>query len=133
MGAGPSRVPEDHQDQGDEQDIGTLVEDLTAIVEDGRTYLDAELQFQKSRAGYIGGLLGKSAGLGAGAALCVLLALIALTLGLLLGLAPLITIWGATAVVVIAWLVLAAVCGLSARRKVRAVQQAMAKRPREQA
>ena len=126
-------MPEDHQDQGDGQDIGTLVEDLTAIVEDGRTYLDAELQFQKSRAGYIGGLVGKSAGLGAGAALCVLLALIALTLGLLLGLAPLITIWGATAVVVIAWLVLAAVCGLSARRRVRAIQQAMAKRPREQA
>ena len=133
MGAGPSRVPEDHHEAGDGQDIGTLVEDLTAIVEDGRTYLDAELQFQKSRAGYIGGLLGKSAGLGAGAALCVLLALIALTLGLLLGLAPLITIWGATAVVVIAWLVLAAVCGLSARRRVRAIQQAMAKRPREQA
>lgn len=78
----------------------SLVDDVEALIDDGKTYLQAELAFQKTRAGYVAGSARNIAMLGALAVVFVVLALIGLTVGLILALSPLITAWGATAVVV---------------------------------
>ncbi len=80
--------------------FSALKDDLTALVEDARTYAAAEIAFQKTRAG----LVGKKAGLALVFLVLALvllnLALIALAVGAVIALAPLVTIWGAIAIVV---------------------------------
>lgn len=85
----------------------SLADDLEAMVEDARTYLDAELSYQKSRAGFVADRLKKTIAFGAAAAFLAVLALIGLMVGLIIALTPLITAWGATAVVVLGILLVA--------------------------
>ena len=85
----------------------SLIEDLEALVDDARTYIDAELTYQKTRAAFISDRLKKTIIFGVAAAAIAFLAAIGLTVGLIIALTPLITGWGATAVVVIVWLVAA--------------------------
>lgn len=107
----PSGLVEETRDPAER----SLVEDLRLLAADARTLAAAELTYQKSRAGALGGGLGKIAGLGAIAALLAILALVALVVGLVFALTPILTAWGATAVVTIALLVLAAIMALWAR------------------
>jgi hypothetical protein len=93
-------VPEPETAAEEPSGFTALKDDVTALVDDVRTYAAAEIAFQKTRAG----LAGKSA---ARAALWLLLALvllnlalIALAVGAVIALAPLVTIWGAIAIVV---------------------------------
>jgi Flp pilus assembly protein TadB len=103
----------------------SLVDDVKALVDDGKTYLQAELQFQKSRAAFVADR-GKSGAIyGIAAAAVLHLAMIALVVGLVLALAPLITAWGATAVVVAALLVIGVVLGLAAKRRFSRLSSAM--------
>ena len=81
--------------------------EVEALVEDARTYLDAELNYQKSRAGFLAGRLKLVAGLGFAALYLVLLALVALAVGLVWTLTPLLGTWGAVAVVVLGLFLLA--------------------------
>lgn len=85
----------------------SLADDLEALIDDARLYFDAELSYQKSRAGFVADRLKKTIAFGAVAAFLAVLALIGLTVGLIIALAPLITAWGATAVVVVAILLVA--------------------------
>lgn len=85
----------------------SLADDLEALVEDARTYFDAELSYQKTRAGFVADRLKKTIAFGAVAAFLAVLALIGLTVGLIIALTPLITAWGATAVVVLGILLVA--------------------------
>jgi Flp pilus assembly protein TadB len=95
----------------------TLTDDVKALLEDGKTYLEAELQFQKSRAA-LAADRGKSGAIyGLAAAAIAHLALIALVVGALIGLMPLIGAWGATALVVGALLIAAVVLGVAAKRR----------------
>lgn len=93
----------------------SLIEDLRLLAGDARTLAEAELAYQKSRAGALGGGLGKIVGLGAVAVLLATLALVALVVGLVFALTPILTAWGATAVVTVALLLLALVMALWAR------------------
>jgi Flp pilus assembly protein TadB len=95
----------------------TLVDDVKALVEDGKTYLEAELQFQKSRAALAVDRGRSGAIYGVAAAAVLHLALIALVVGAIFALAPLITAWGATAVVVGLLLIAAVLLGLAAKRR----------------
>lgn len=95
----------------------SLVEDVRQLVTDGRTLLEAELTYQKSRAALAGKSAGGIAGWGALALALVFFALMALVLGLLLALAPLIGGWGAMAAVTLGLLLAAAISGLVARRR----------------
>ena len=92
-----------------DQTAGTrsLADDLEALVEDARIYIDAELSYQKTRAGFVADRLKKTIAFGAVAAFLAVLALIGLTVGLIIALTPLITAWGATAVVVLGILLVA--------------------------
>jgi hypothetical protein len=95
----------------------SLVDDVKALLDDGKTYLEAELQFQKSRAAFAVDRGKSGAVYGVGAAAVVQIGLIAGVVGLIFALAPLVTAWGATAVVVGVLLIVAAALGLTARRR----------------
>lgn len=87
----------------------SLIDDVEVLIEDGKTYLEAELNYQKTRALFVGDRA-------KGVALWALvgfvfawMALIGLTVGLIIALTPPLSAWGATAVVVIVWLLVAIV------------------------
>ncbi len=95
----------------------SIVQELSTLIDDGRTYAQAEIAFQKTRAK----LAGRSVGI---ALACVIIALIllniaflALAVGLVIALAPLVTIWGAIAIVVGALLLLVALLGYAALKQ----------------
>jgi len=101
----------------EEEDDRSLLEDLQALYENGKTYVSAELTFQKTRASFAGEKLKSVAIMGAGAALLGLLALIGLTVGAILSLATLIGPLGATLVVVGILLIVAFLCARAAGKK----------------
>lgn len=116
--AGPAAPPED-----------SLIDDVRNLVEDGKTYLEAEIQYQKSRAA-LAADRGKSGAIyGAIAIALVHLALVALVVGLVLALAPLITAWGATGVVGGGLVAVAIVFALKAKRKFASIATAIAEPP----
>ena len=78
----------------------SLLSDVEALIDDARTWYDAEIGYQKSRAGFLVSRVKVLAGLWLGALFFAVMALFALVVGLLMALTPLITAWGATAVVV---------------------------------
>lgn len=111
-GAEPAGLPDEAGPagyEGNEPDR-SLLDDVEALIDDGKTYLEAELSYQKTRAGYIAASAKNVAVFGAVAAVFALLAAIGLTVGLIFALTPLITAWGATAVVVALLLVGAWLC-----------------------
>ena len=79
---------------------GSLAEDVEALLADGRTYIQAEVAYQKSRAGYAANRLKSAAIYGAAAFGLLHLALIGLTVGLVIALVPLVGPWIATGIVV---------------------------------
>lgn len=95
----------------------SLVDDVRQLVDDGRTLLEAELAYQKSRALVAGAGARGIAGWGALALALVFFALMALVMGLLLALAPLIGGFGAVIVVVLGLLIAAGLAGLAAARR----------------
>jgi hypothetical protein len=96
----------------DEGDDRSLLEDVRALIDDGKTYLEAELGYQKTRAAYVADRAKGAVVFGAIAALLAFLALVGMTVGLIIALSPWLTAWGASALVVALLLVSA---GLAAR------------------
>lgn len=78
----------------------SLMADIDALITDGKTYLEAELAYQKSRAGFTANRLKAVAFYGAAAFGLLHLALIALTVGAVLALIPIAGPWLATGIVV---------------------------------
>jgi hypothetical protein len=97
----------------------SLVRDVRALGDDLRTAIEAEVAFQSARAGYVAGEVRGIALRFAVAALFALIALVALAVGVLIALTPLVGGWLATAIVVGALLAGAAVFALAGRGKVR--------------
>ena len=106
---GPLDVPDDFNSEEESTDghsaHPSLADDLLALFEDGKTYAEAELAYQKSRAGYTANRLKGALALGLGAFGVLHLALIALTVGVVIALAPLVGPWVATAIVTIALII----------------------------
>ncbi len=88
---------------------------MRQLIDDGRTLLEAELAFQTSRAAFAGKGIKAVAAFGALALALVFFALMALTIGAVLALAPVLSVWGATAAVAGTLLLIAAICGAIAR------------------
>jgi hypothetical protein len=103
-GAGQVRVPAppDGEPVSAEERVEarSLLEDLETLIDDGKTYLEAEANYQKSRALYIADSLPGIALNGAVAAALAFIALIGLTVGLIIALAPYLTAWGSSALLV---------------------------------
>jgi len=95
----------------------SLTDDVRALIDDGKTYLEAELQFQKSRAAFVADRSRSGAIYAVAAVLLVHLALVALAIGLIIALTPLLTAWGATAAVVGLLLVAGVILGLAAKKR----------------
>lgn len=90
----------------------SLMDDVRQLADDARALATAEAAYQKARAAFVGQETKTIALAVILAAAFGFFALMALTVGLLLGLTPLITAWGATAVVV-GLLVVAALASVS--------------------
>ena len=101
-----------HPDSADADEAAenrSLVDDVEVLIEDGKTYLEAELNFQKTRALFAGEQAKGVALYGLVGFVFAWMALIGLTIGLIFALTPSLGGWGATGVVVAAWLLIAAV------------------------
>lgn len=100
-GAAPGVSDPDTPVPDDDSDSFTILRnDITALVDDARTYAEAEIAFQKTRAGLAGKTAGRAVVLLVLAVVMLHIALIALAVGAVIALAPLVTIWGAIAIVV---------------------------------
>ena len=88
-------LPDADSDDAEARDR-SLADDLRALVDDGKALAQAELAYQKSRAAFAGSGAKAIVLLGALAAALVFFALMALTVGLVVALTPLLTAWGAT-------------------------------------
>ena len=95
----------------------SLVDDVKQLAHDGRTLLEAELAYQKSRAAVAGQGAKGIAGWGGLALALVFFALMALVMGVLLALSATLGAWAATAVVVAALVLTAALAGWSAAQR----------------
>lgn len=95
----------------------SLSADIAALIDSGRTYAEAELAFQKTRAALAGDNAAKAIGALVLALVLLNIALTALAIGAVLALQPLITIWGAIAVVVGALLLVAGLLARSAKAR----------------
>ena len=102
-----SDQPPEPSEPGDE----SLREELAALIDNGRNYAQAEIAFQKTRAA----LAGRSIGIAAAAAIVAIIllhiAFLALAVGLVMALEPLVTIWGAIGIVFGGLLLLVALLG----------------------
>jgi uncharacterized membrane protein YqjE len=92
----------------------SLIDDVEVLIEDGKTYLEAELNYQKSRAVFAGDRAKGVALYALIALIFVWMALIGLTIGLIFALTPAIGPWGATGAVVVVWLIVAAIAARAA-------------------
>ena len=130
-------VPELAEDQapavdGAEQELRSLRDDVEALIEDGKTYLEAELVYQKTRAAFVADRAKGAVIFGAIAVLIGFLALVGLTVGLIIALAPWLTAWGASAVVVGLLLVAALLAMRAASARWSRLMQAIESDPRLQ-
>ena len=92
----------------------SLVDDLRQLLDDGRTFVEAELAYQSSRAKFAGRGIKSIALLGLLGAALAFFALMALVIGTVIALAPVLTAWGATAAVCLGCLLMAGACFLMA-------------------
>lgn len=106
----------------EEEATPSLMADLDALIADGKTYFEAELTYQKSRAGFAANRLKWTAIYGAAAFGFLHLAGIALTVGAVIALTPLTGPWLATLLVVGLLIAGAAFFALRLRRKLNDVR-----------
>lgn len=98
----------------------SLQDDLRDLADEARTAAETEFAFQKARASYAGKSAPKIAALFVGAAVFAFFAMMALVVGLVIALAPLLTAWGSMALVTVALLALALVLAMMGRGKLKA-------------
>ena len=129
-GAGEIRVPappdgEEPIEPEEVTEARSLLEDLEVLIEDGKTYLEAEAAYQKTRAVYIADRVRAAAFFGAIAGALAFIALIGLTVGLIIALAPVLTVWGSSALVVGMEFLLALYFGRKASERWNRIMEAM--------
>lgn len=100
----------------------SLVDDVRQLSDVGRELARAELAYQKARAAYAGKGARNVAIAGVIGGTLAFFALMALVLGLLLILAPIITPIGATVAVVAGLLIAAILCAMFARNSLKQIQ-----------
>ncbi|WP_279351190.1 phage holin family protein [Erythrobacter litoralis] len=123
-------IPEPEFDPADANDQATssLTDDVASLYSDGKTYAQAELAYQKTRARFVSDRVKGAAVFAVGALGAIHLALIAFTVGLVLALATLVGFWIATLLVVLLYVVGAIVLVLKLKAKVEDIREAMAEK-----
>ena len=103
---------------------GSLTDDIAALISDGKTYAEAEMAFQKARLSFSAGKARSAALLWLLAIALAHLALVALVVGAVIALSPILTPIGAT-LLVTAILVLSAILFVRmANRRIKALTDA---------
>lgn len=118
-------------EMGDDPRERSLIADLRQLAGEARAYAEAELALQKARASHAGQEAKAIALLGALALALAFFALMALVIGSLIALGPVLTAWGAMAAVTLALLLMAAMLGLLAARRAKRLAVALAAKPDE--
>lgn len=106
------------------QDDASLREDLTLLAADAKSFVTAELAYQKTRAAYASGQAKIISLLGVVAAVFVFFALMSAVVGTVIALGPVLGAWGAMAAVTGALLLIAvisAIIALNHLRRMKAV------------
>lgn len=81
-------------------DDDSIVDEVAILIDDAKTYAEAEIAFQKTRASVAGKNIGMAVVWAIVAIITLHIACLALAVGLVIALQPLVTIWGAIAIVV---------------------------------
>lgn len=97
----------------------SLMEEASALIDTARTYAEAELGFQKTRAAFAGRLVGISLGLVVVALILLHIAFLALAVGLVLAFEPIAGIWGAIGIVFGGLMLVVALLGWGAFTRVK--------------
>jgi len=113
--------------EGSEDDGRSLFADIETLIDDSRTFVEAEIAFQKTRMAYTGQKGRNAAIFGICAAILAVFALFGLIVGLIIALSPLLTAWGATALIVGILLVAAFICAMVAFRNFQKIRAAFRK------
>lgn len=95
----------------------SLSEDVSALIADCKTYTEAELTFQKSRMSFAASKAKHGLLYGVAAFAFLHLALIGLVVGVIIALTPILTGWGAMAVVVGVLIIVGVVLALMAKKR----------------
>lgn len=111
----------------------SLVDEVAALLDNARNYAEAELAFQKTRAGLTGANVAATLAFIIVAIILLHIAIIALAVGFVIALEPLVSIWGAIAIVVGALLIGTGVLIWSATGRVRRIAAMFANSDDEQA
>jgi len=119
----PKRTPNEREPSLAAAENRSLIDDVEVLIEDGRTYLEAELNYQKTRGLFVADRAGQVAAFGVAGLVFALMALVALTVGLVIALTPPLGVWGATGVVVIVWLLVAVIAFTVAAGRWRQLRQ----------
>lgn len=126
---GTTDLPEPYDDEDEGEAIPpppSLFDDVAALIEDGKTYAEAEVAYQKSRAGFVADRAKYIAAYGAGALGLFHLALIALTVGVLISLIPIVGPWLATAIVTLSLFIVGVILVRKANAKLTEIRSAFA-------
>jgi uncharacterized membrane protein YfbV (UPF0208 family) len=125
---GTSDLSEQYQDQEGEAcpPPPSLFDDVIALFDDGKTYAQAEVAYQKSRAGFVASRIKFIVAYGAAAFGVFHLALIGLTVGIVIALIPLVGPWIATAIVTLSLVVLGMTLLNMLKKKVGDIRAAFA-------
>ncbi len=95
----------------------SIVQELSTLFDDGQTYVQAEIAFQKTRAKLASRTVGIALLYTVVGLILLHIAFLALAVGLVIALAPLVTIWGAIAIVVGGLLIMVALLGRMALKR----------------
>lgn len=95
----------------------SLTDDVFALFDDGKTYIQSEIQYQKTRVAFAADRGKSGIVYGIGALALLHLALVALVVGLVIALTPVVGPWLATIIVVALLAVGGIVLALSAKKK----------------
>lgn len=104
----------------------TLSEEWQGLIASGKAAFESEIAFQKARAALVGGALGRIAALGALVLALLFFVLMALVMGLLLALTPLLGAWGALGAVAGGLLLLTLLAGLGILSGLRRLKRVFA-------
>ncbi|MEP1420331.1 MAG: phage holin family protein [Erythrobacter sp.] len=97
----------------------SLMDEASALIDNARTYAEAELGFQKTRAAFAGRLLGVSLALVVVALILLHIAFLALAVGLVLAFESVVGIWGSIGIVFGGLMLVVALLGWSAFTRVK--------------
>lgn len=123
-------APPAMEDRATHEDA-SLREDLRLLAADAKTFVTAELAYQKTRAAYASGKAKTIALLGAVAIFFVFFAIMAAVVGTVIALGPVLGAWGAMAAVTGGLLLITMICVLIALSHVRQMKAVLAEGGRD--